>query len=97
MIESFADKVTEAVFHGAPARLVRRFPADLVPAALRKLDMLNAARQLEDLRVPPGNRFEQLSGDLEGLHSIRVNDRWRLVFRWQDGNAHRVEVVDYHR
>jgi proteic killer suppression protein len=96
MIESFSDKVTEAVFHGMPASLVRRFPQDVLPAAVRKLDLLNAARSLGDLRTPPGNRLEALSGDLEGLHSIRVNDQWRLVFRWEESNAHEVRLVDYH-
>jgi proteic killer suppression protein len=96
MIESFADKVTEAVFHGAPTKLVRRFPQDVLPAAIRKLDLLNAARELIDLSTPPGNRLEALSGDLGGLHSIRVNDQWRIVFRWADKNAYNVRLVDYH-
>nr|CAP47851.1 putative integron gene cassette protein [uncultured bacterium] len=96
MIESFADKVTEAVFHGTPIKLVRRFPQDPLPAALRKLDLLNAARHMRDLRTPPGNRLEPLAGDLKGLHSIRVNDQWRVVFRWEDSNAHDVRLVDYH-
>jgi toxin HigB-1 len=65
-------------------------------AAIRKLDMLNAARELRDLRAPPGNRLEALRGDLKGKNSIRVNDQWRLVFRRESGDAHEVEIVDYH-
>jgi proteic killer suppression protein len=65
--------------------------------ALRKLDLLNAAYTLDDLKVPPGNRLEALKGALKGKHSIRVNDQWRIVFRWDDGGAHEVVVTDYHR
>jgi len=61
-----------------------------------KLDILNAARSLDDLRSPPGNRLEILKGDFAGLHSIRINQQWRIVFRWQDSNAHEVSIVDYH-
>jgi toxin HigB-1 len=64
--------------------------------ALVRLDVLNTAQNLMDLRSPPGNRLEALSGDLAGFHSIRINSQWRIVFRWQDGNAHEVQVVDYH-
>ncbi len=94
MIASFADKVAERLFlHGTrPPRL----PPDLVRPALRKLDMLNAAAQLADLRVPPGNRLEALRGDLAGFHSIRINEQWRVVFRWDSGYAHDVRIVDYH-
>jgi proteic killer suppression protein len=66
-------------------------------AALRKLRLLNAARRLDDLRVPPGNRLEALSGDLAGRHSIRIKDQWRICFVWSDGGAHDVEIVDYHK
>jgi proteic killer suppression protein len=75
---------------------VRRLPSSLHRAMLRKLVMLDAAEQLEDLRVPPGNRLEKLRGDRAGQHSIRVNDQWRVCFRWRDGHAHDVEIVDYH-
>jgi proteic killer suppression protein len=68
----------------------------MVRVAVRKLDMLNAARALSDLRSPPGNRLERLRGDLAGLHSVRVNDQWRLVFRWVGADAHEVRLVDYH-
>lgn len=100
MIASFADKAIERLFlNGArPARPARpaRLPPELMRVALRKLDMLNAAAQLSDLRVPPGNRLEALKADMAGFHSIRVNDQWRIVFRWEAGNAHEVRIVDYH-
>ena len=84
-------------YHGVRSARVRRFPRDVVASALRKLDMVNSARQLSDLRSPPGNRLEALRGDLAGSHSIRVNDQWRVVFRWAEGQAHDVRVSDYHR
>ena len=96
MIVSFKDKGTEAVFHGTPVRLVRRYPADVVRSAERRFDLLNAARSLEDLRMPPGNRLEELKGELAGWMSIRVNDQWRLVFRWIGADAHDVWLTDYH-
>ena len=96
MIASFADQATEDLYHGRRSRHARRLPADLRAAILRKLDMIQAARVLEDLRVPPGNRLEPLRGALRGHHSIRINDQWRVVFRWESGEAHEVRVVDYH-
>ena len=74
----------------------RRFPADLQRVMLRKLLILDAAERLDDLRVPPGNRLEKLRGDRAGQHSIRVNDPWRVCFRWEGSDAHDVEIVDYH-
>ena len=97
MIVSFGDKHTEAVFHGTPIKLLRRYPADVVPRAARKLDYVNGASELIDLEVPPGNRLEPLKGDLRGFFSIRVNVQWRIVFRWQGSDAHDVRLVDYHR
>ncbi len=97
MIVSFGDKSTEAVFHGTPIRLLRRFPSDVLSRAVQKLDYLNGASDLIDLEMPPGNRLELLKGDLKGLHSIRVNDQWRIVFRWRGSDAHEVRLVDYHR
>ncbi|KAA0236619.1 type II toxin-antitoxin system RelE/ParE family toxin [bacterium] len=94
MIASFGDRATEALYHGKQAR--RRFPPDVVAVALRKLDMLNSARTLADLRSPPGNRLEALQGDLNGFHSVRVNDQWRLVFRWHGKEIHEVRLTDYH-
>ena len=96
MIVSFADAATEALFHGERGKKLRRLPPQIHRTAVRKLDMLNAAEELRDLRAPLGNRLEALQGDLEGKHSIRVNDHWRLVFHWESGDAHDVEIVDYH-
>ena len=93
MIASFADRQTEKVFR---RERFRRFAPGLQRAALRKLLILEAAEAVEDLRVPPGNRLEKLSGDRRGQHSIRINDQWRICFRWKDGNAHEVVIVDYH-
>jgi len=95
MIESFGDKATEALYHGAHSARVKRFPKGIRSASVRKMDMLNAAHALEDLRVPPGNRLEALRGELKGFHSIRVNDRWRIVFRWS-GGVYDVSLLDYH-
>ena len=96
MIASFGDKATEDLFHGTPSAKARKVPRDVKSAALRKLDLLNAAAALLDLRSPPGNRLEALSGDLRGFHSIRVNDQWRVVFRWEGSDAHGVVLIDYH-
>lgn len=96
MIASFADSATEDLFHGRQTARSRRFSAALVVLALQKLDLLNAAAELEDLRRPPGNRLEALKGDLRGFHSIRVNAQWRIVFRWQDQKASQVRLMDYH-
>ena len=96
MIVSFGDKATEALYHGRPSRQVRQLPPDVVRVAIRRLDMINAAHTLGDLRSPPGNRLEALRGDLAGFHSIRVNDRWRIVFRWEGSGAHDVRLADYH-
>jgi proteic killer suppression protein len=93
MIASFSDRDTERLFDRQP---VRRFPAALRPVMLRKLLLLDAAVALDELRVPPGNRLEKLKGDRAGQHSIRVNQQWRVCFRWKDGAAHGVEIVDYH-
>ena len=92
MIKSFGDKRTERLFHDA---VVREFQG-VARRAKRKLEALHAAARLEDLRVPPSNRLEKLGGDLQGFHSIRINDQWRIVFRWFDNNAHEVSIRDYH-
>ena len=96
MIRSFGDRTTEDLFHGRNTAAVRRLSAEIKRAAARKLDMIEAAADLGDLRSPPGNRLEALAGDLKGQHSIRVNDQWRIVFRWKDGAAEDVRFVDYH-
>ena len=92
MIRSFKDADTEALFNDD---LVRRFRAFERPAR-RKLLYLNRARVLQDLRVPPGNCLEALRGDRKGQHSIRINDQWRICFRWKEDGVHDVEIVDYH-
>ncbi len=96
MIISFGDKATEDLYHGRSTARTRRFSQKLLRVALRKLDMLNAAVELLDLRAPPGNRLESLGGDLEGFHSVRVNDQWRIVFGWSGGDALDVRLMDYH-
>jgi proteic killer suppression protein len=96
MIVSFGDEATADLYHNRQTSRVRRFPHDILSRAIRKLDVLNAAHRLIDLRSPPGNRLEALSGDWAGYHSIRVNQQWRIVFRWQENNAHDVQLVDYH-
>jgi proteic killer suppression protein len=96
VIVSFADRASEALYHGEAAGPVRRFPPEIRASALRKLDMLNAAHTLLDLRSLPGNRLEALRGDLAGQHSIRVNDQWRVVFRWTEAGPAEVRLTDYH-
>jgi proteic killer suppression protein len=97
MIVSFGDRATEDLYHNRPTSRARRFPRDIVDVALVKMDLLNGAAAVLDLRSPPGNRLETLKGDLKGYHSIRINEQWRLVFRWEDNNAHEVRLIDYHR
>lgn len=97
MIASFGDRATEDLHHGRPTARVRRFPADVIETALMKLDSLNGAASMLDLRSPPGNRLEALKGHRKGLHSIRVNAQWRLVFRWRGNDAYDVQLTDYHR
>ncbi|MGI9197629.1 MAG: type II toxin-antitoxin system RelE/ParE family toxin [Candidatus Nanopelagicales bacterium] len=96
VIVSFGDRATDDLFHGRSTARARRFPADIARGATIKLDMLEAAASLRDLRSPPGNRLEILRGDLWGHHSIRVNEQWRLVFRWIEGHSHEVRLIDYH-
>jgi proteic killer suppression protein len=96
VIVSFGDSATEALFHGHGGAGARRVPSNIHKAVLRKLDMLNAAHELLDLRAPPGNRLELLHGDRKGFHSIRVNDQWRIVFRWTSVGPERVSLIDYH-
>ena len=93
MIRSFRDRDTQRLFDRQP---VRKLGATLQRVALRKLRQLDAAVTLEDLRVPPGNRLEKLRRDRAGQHSVRINDQWRVCFRWVGGDAHDVEIVDYH-
>jgi proteic killer suppression protein len=93
MIVDFGDAETETVWLGHRSR---RLPSDIQATALRKLRLINNARRLEDLRVPPANRLEALKGDRRGQHSIRINDQWRICFVWREGHAHKVQIVDYH-
>lgn len=93
MIVDFRDRETETIWSG---RRSRRLPGEIQDGALRKLRLLNNARSIEDLRVPPGNRLELLRGTRAGQHSIRINDQWRICFVWRDGHAYVVEIVDYH-
>ena len=94
-ILSFQDSATADLYHGRNTSRVRHFPNNILIVALRKLDVLNAAYHLEDLRSPPANRLEALKGNLTGFYSIRVNDQWRIIFRW-DAGAQDVSLVDYH-
>jgi proteic killer suppression protein len=96
MIESFGNRDTADLFHGVSSSKIRRLPSQILGSALYKLDIVNAAESLADLRSPPGNRLEALRGDYAGFHSIRINAQWRIVFRWQGSDAHDVAVVDYH-
>ncbi|SMQ85636.1 proteic killer suppression protein [Devosia lucknowensis] len=93
MIQSFADGETELIWQG---RRSRKLPGDIQSIALRKLRLLHAARQLQDLRIPPGNRLESLKGNRSDQWSIRINDQWRICFIWEDGGPAHVEIVDYH-
>ncbi len=98
MIVSFKDSATEDVFNGVDSKRARRVcPAQLRRIAARRLDQLDSAERLDDLRVPPGNRLESLSGDRQGQQSIRINDQYRICFVWTDGGPAEVELVDYHR
>jgi len=96
MIVSFGDEATTDLYHARQTKRVRRFPPTIIKTALRKLDVLNAAHRLQDLREPPGNHLEPLKGDLDGFHSIRINDQWRIIFRWIRDNANDVSITDYH-
>jgi toxin HigB-1 len=93
MIGSFKCKETARIWEGQSSR---KFPRDIQHRALRKLRLLDASRSLEDLRNPPGNRLESLNGDRAGQLSIRINEQWRICFRWSEGDAVEVEIVDYH-
>lgn len=93
MIQSFKDAETEKIFH---RRFSRKLPQNIQRSALRRLTFLHAARELNDLLIPPSNHLEKLSGDREGQWSIRINDQWRIYFEWHDNHAYAVEIVDYH-
>jgi len=93
MIKSFKDAEAERIFH---REMSKRLPTEIQAGALRKLRMIHHASQINDLRVPPANRLEKLGGDRAGNYSIRINERWRICFRWEERDAFDVEIVDYH-
>jgi proteic killer suppression protein len=93
MIKSFKDKETEKVYNREGSH---KLPRDIQQVALRKLRMLNNVKSLNDLKVPPANRLEKMKGNREGQLSIRINDQWRICFKWQNSDAHEVEITDYH-
>ncbi|MFS4457511.1 type II toxin-antitoxin system RelE/ParE family toxin [Maribacter sp. 2304DJ31-5] len=93
MIVSFGSKETEMIWNGIR---VKKMPIDIQKVGRRKLRMLNNSQDLKDLRVPPSNRLEKLTGNLNGFYSIRINKQWRIVFKWDNGNANEVEIMDYH-
>lgn len=97
MIVSFGDKATEDLFHARRTGRVRRYSPEILRAAVQKLDVLNSARELRDLRSPPGNRLEPLQGEYRGFHCIRVNRQWRIIFKWTAAEASEVRIIDYHR
>lgn len=96
MIVSYQDDATRDIHVGEESRAARRFAVAVRKAARRKLDLVGAAVEIRDLAVPPGNRLEQLHGDLAGFYSIRVNDQYRIIFKFQAGNASQVQLTDYH-
>ena len=96
MIVDFKSKAAQDIYDGVSSKEARKFPQSIWPVARRKLDMLNAAVTLKDLSVPPANRLEFLRGTLKDKYSIRINDQYRIVFGFKDGNAYDVEIIDYH-
>jgi len=93
MIKSFGDKETEKVWHGSYSK---RFLADIQATTRRKLRMINNAQDINDLRIPPGNKLEKLKGDLKDFWSIRINNQWRTIFKWIGNDAYEVQIIDYH-
>lgn len=93
MIKSFGDRETEKIWHGEQSR---KLPADIQNVARRKLRMINNAYNINDLRIPPVNHLGKLSGNFSGLHSIRINKQWRIIFSWENENAFDVQIIDYH-
>ncbi len=96
VIRSFGDKTTRDIYDGENSRYSRKIPRELHGRIARLLDQINAAPALEVLKTPPNNRLERLKGGLKGFWSVRANDQWRIVFKWEDGDAHEVRVTDYH-
>lgn len=96
MIRTFADKTTADIFAGIHSKDARKIPQSLHIRARNKLFLIDFATTADDLRIPPGNRLEKLSGDLEGFYSIRINEQYRIMFRWESGHAESVQIIDYH-
>ena len=96
MIGSFGNRLADDLFFDRVSKAVRHFPPELRRAARRKLQYLHEAEAINDLQAPPGNRLETLKGEWKGFFSIRINDQWRIIFRWENGNAFDVRIVDYH-
>ena len=96
MIKSFGNKTAGDIYHGSASRHARKLPANLHDKARRLLDQLNAAPTIYFLKIPPGNKLEKLSGGYKGFWSIRINEQWRIIFKWFDDDAHDVAIVDYH-
>lgn len=94
MIKSFSDKNTEDLFN---RQKVKKFPSTILKVAYRKLLLIDASGRIDDLRIPPSDRLEKLSGSMLGKHSIRINNKWRIVFKWKENNAYDVEIIDYHK
>ncbi len=94
MINSFSDKSTEDLFN---RKFVRHLPPTIQRLAYRKLLLIDGAERLDDLRMPPSNRLEKLTGDLTGKYSMRINDQWRIIFSWKENSAYEVEIIDYHK
>ncbi len=93
MIKTFGDKEAEKIWDGTQSR---KLPSEIQQIARRKLRMLNNAQNINDLRIPPANRLEKLKGDLSAFHSIRINQQWRIIFKWKNDHAYEVSIVDYH-
>ncbi|BDB56818.1 type II toxin-antitoxin system RelE/ParE family toxin [Flavobacterium ammonificans] len=93
MIKSFSNKETEKIWNGIQSK---KLPSEIQNVARRKLRMINNAQNITDLRIPPANHLEKLSGNLSGLYSIRINNQWRIIFNWENDNAYEVQIIDYH-
>lgn len=96
MIRSFASKTAQDIYDGVNSRYARKIQSELYEKIRILFDQINAAIRIDTLRIPPGNHLEKLSGDLKGFWSLRVNDQWRIIFRWEEGNALDIDIVDYH-
>lgn len=96
MIRNFSSKTGQDIYDGVSSRYARKLPKELYAKAQRLLDQLNTAIALEILKAPPGNRLEKMKGDLNGYWSLRINDQWRIIFRWEEGDALDVDIIDYH-